>query len=666
MSLQIKITSTILFVIAFSASLTSQSDFKKFIEAKKGYKQLVYKKDKSAIDYLDECHRLARKMKNDSCIIVNYGNYSIFFHVQQNFEKALMYSDSALALQAIDKFDFQRFAILANKAGMLRELGDYEGAKMIYEKIVSDKNIVDSLQFTVLINYSLLFSSLKDYEQAIHQLDRADSLLLNNKDLERKRFYVEWNRGIIYGNINNFKKSIFKCKRAIDLISSDQQRLVLPNIYGIMSIGYRNLGRFEDSKLYADSALILNNGRNKGIEASNLLSKSKYFFFTGDLDSANYFNRQALISLKKKKNSFHYWGVVSNQLRINHKKGIFNETPKFIKSIEKNYPNLSNENKIYLKKYDLEYRLSKNNSKKVMNDVITFFEEVVESSESLLNEKLNEQELKYEAEKFEQQFILAESQQKLQNAIIKQQRTALIGGILSLLFLSVLAYFYYLRGQERKRNNLLLEEKNTILLSQNENIKVLNKEINHRVKNNLHMISSIVEMQSRRMEDGDAKNILDSTDRKIQTMSSLYKRLYSEEQDKIKIDEYLQEIVENLKSFFKSDEEVGINLNVETREEFGAEKALWIGLILNEVVTNAKKHAFDEIANPEVNISFIEKDENLTLEIADNGRGVIQGEANTKKGFGSVLIKSLVLQLKGKMTVDGANGMKYQFVFPAV
>ena len=87
---------------------------------------------------------------------------------------------------------------------------------------------------------------------------------------------------------------------------------------------------------------------------------------------------------------------------------------------------------------------------------------------------------------------------------------------------------------------------------------------------------------------------------------------------------------------------------------------------LKRVVTNAKKHAFDEIANPEVNISFIEKDENLPLEITDNGRGVIEGEANTKKGFGSVLIKSLVLQLKGKMTIYGANGMKYQFVFPAI
>ena len=59
-------------------------------------------------------------------------------------------------------------------------------------------------------------------------------------------------------------------------------------------------------------------------------------------------------------------------------------------------------------------------------------------------------------------------------------------------------------------------------------------------------------------------------------------------------------------------------------------------------------------------------DENLTLKIADIGRGVIEGEANSKKGFGSVLIKSLVLQLKGKMIIYGVNGMKYQFVFPAI
>ncbi|MFW3426095.1 7TM diverse intracellular signaling domain-containing protein [Aliarcobacter butzleri] len=181
--------------------------------------------------------------------------------------------------------------------------------------------------------------------------------------------------------------------------------------------------------------------------------------------------------------------------------------------------------------------------------------------------------------------------------------------------------------------------------------EVLLKELNHRVKNNMQTIVSLIRLQSDEIEDEKLKDILLTTQNRIAAMGHLHELLYNQENiNFIDVYEYFETLVDEVKSSY--DESINIHLDIKTKLKM--EQAIYCGLMINELITNSFKYAF---LNKKGNIYItLEKNNNiLKLSVKDDGIGF--NKDNTTFSLGLTLVNTLAInQLKGEMDIESKNG----------
>lgn len=196
--------------------------------------------------------------------------------------------------------------------------------------------------------------------------------------------------------------------------------------------------------------------------------------------------------------------------------------------------------------------------------------------------------------------------------------------------------------------------------------EVLLKEIHHRVKNNLQIISSLLNFQSNSIPDESVKAMfLESQDR-IRTMALIHTKLYqSKNLGEIKVYEYLDSLVSSLKGSYSI--ETDIELEIETQiSVFEIETVIPLGLIINELVTNSLKYAFKGKNNGKIYIYIKLKNKNTcVIEIGDNGSGLPKNFIlNYSETLGLQLVKIFSEQLQGKIIHDtSVKGTKFILTF---
>jgi two-component sensor histidine kinase len=185
---------------------------------------------------------------------------------------------------------------------------------------------------------------------------------------------------------------------------------------------------------------------------------------------------------------------------------------------------------------------------------------------------------------------------------------------------------------------------------------VLLKEQNHRVKNNMQIVSSLLNLQSRRLTDETAKRAIEESRLRVQSMAILHRRLYDgDELAEVKLADFLEEVATNsLRAFGYGNIVTQFAID---EVSLVADKAISLGLIVNELVTNACKYAFGYVNEPLLMIRCQKQDHAVLLTVADNGPGLSDWrEADSHKGpveivrkksFGMTLIQAQVAQLDG-------------------
>ncbi len=185
-----------------------------------------------------------------------------------------------------------------------------------------------------------------------------------------------------------------------------------------------------------------------------------------------------------------------------------------------------------------------------------------------------------------------------------------------------------------------LEEKDTLL-----------REIHHRVKNNLQVVSSLLRLQTRSTSDEQAKDALNESQTRVESMSLIHQNLYQKENlTGIKMKDYLEKLTNNLFSTYKINEDQ-VSLKLEIQDlNLDIETVVPLGLIINELVTNSLKYAFPENRIGQITVSLKEKDENLELLVKDNGIGIKNfKEATEGDSFGYKLINSFKKKLNAEL-----------------
>jgi len=197
--------------------------------------------------------------------------------------------------------------------------------------------------------------------------------------------------------------------------------------------------------------------------------------------------------------------------------------------------------------------------------------------------------------------------------------------------------------------------------------EVLLREIHHRVKNNMQVISSLLKLQAGYIKDKKYLDMFKDSQGRIMSMSLVYEKLYkSEGMAKINFNGYVKDLVTDLfQSFGVKQDTITLNINAED-VSFGVDTAIPCGLVVNELVTNSLKHAFPDSRKGEIRISLCKADDDeFELVVGDNGVGIPE-EIDFRKteSLGPHLVKILAEnQLQGEINLDRRKGTEFQIKF---
>lgn len=208
----------------------------------------------------------------------------------------------------------------------------------------------------------------------------------------------------------------------------------------------------------------------------------------------------------------------------------------------------------------------------------------------------------------------------------------------------------------------VLDKKNHQLIREISNKNILMREVYHRVKNNLQIISGLLSLQSDRIDHPPSKLMFDESIQRIKAMAMVHEKLYqSENLELVNMQIYMQDLLQELQHSFTQE---GLHFEVTCESiHLKLETAIPIGIIVNEIVTNALKYAFTTTQKKKViTLTMQNREDAFILEVYDNGQGA---DVNAfKNGFGFQLIDSLATyQLKGVIETYNDTGLHHKITF---
>lgn len=294
------------------------------------------------------------------------------------------------------------------------------------------------------------------------------------------------------------------------------------------------------------------------------------------------------------------------------------------------------------------------------------FKEYKQTSDSIYSresiEIIAEKDARYHQQQKDAEIALLSKEKELSEARLSRSRSIMVISFIALGLLTIAAIALYKLNQHIKRKN----ETITKALKDRE---LLLHETHHRVKNNLQMISSLLNLQSKYVDDENVLEVLQKGRNRVESMAILHKNLYvGEDLNKVNIQTYFEGLIQSiLTSYDTSEEEVTLDINAQDIL-LDVETVIPIGLIVNELVTNSLKHAFQDFheEKPSIAVKMTEKKNYYTLRVTDNGVGINDAVLNNdkKESFGQRLIRSLSQKMKASISVNNDHGTIVSFVLP--
>ncbi len=194
--------------------------------------------------------------------------------------------------------------------------------------------------------------------------------------------------------------------------------------------------------------------------------------------------------------------------------------------------------------------------------------------------------------------------------------------------------------------------------------EVLLKEIHHRVKNNLQIISSLLNLQTEQIQDPRDLEIFRESQDRIKSMAIIHEQLYqSQDLAHINFASYIQSMMVHLFNSYSAHSRI-INLKTSLEQiNFEIDTAIPCGLIINELVSNSLKHAFKGRDSGEISIELKNFNDKYRLVISDNGIGFDLSKLENSTSLGLKLVRSLVDQLEGDLEIKSDNGSEFIITF---
>ncbi|WP_178987325.1 tetratricopeptide repeat-containing sensor histidine kinase [Winogradskyella schleiferi] len=575
--------------------------------------QFRYSKDSRIL--IDKAIRISQTHNNAKLLANSYYSLGNFFYYNSQLDSAEVYLDKSLSYVNDETMPFLRASNLMTKSAIYRKQGNIPlalatmlNSKRVLDKIDTSK-LDESQRHKFKGESSVLNNSLANYYNKMQEFHKASKYYDNAyKASLSLGSYV--NAGIIISNKGEM------------LLNQDQHEEALM---------FFKEGKLLKEKGNAPMRFIMSSVLNIGHAQSKL---------------KNY--DEALKNLNEA-HQFYEEGDITENLTIakNYRGNLYVETGNYNLAIK----DCNTSKDLAIKAGNLELTTDACDCLFKAYKAIGKYDKALENyqllsktNDSIFNEnnikKQTQQEMQYEFNKTQELNALELEAKEKQSKLYSY----LAGS--GLLLVLVLGFFSY----RNKKQSIKLAKQKSLLEATVDEKNVLLKETHHRVKNSFQIVSSLLYLQSESVEDKEAKIAIKEAENRVRSMVLIHQRLYNKDElIGINTKEYFSDLVGDIieSHQFKSDP-IAYELDVEPLI-LDIETITPIGLILNELIVNTLKHAFDEVTSKsKIRIKFNHEDNKLILKVIDNGRGFDGEVKNTS--FGITLMKALSKKLKAKLS----------------
>ncbi len=598
------------------------------------------------IDSARTAVRESIKKGNKEELAIDYAQLAYAFFGKGTYDSAVFYYQRSRATENFKNADL----IASNLNGIATAygfLGRADSSIYYYQEALAAYNAMhDTLHISMVeLNLSILFKNLALYDKALEYAFRA---IESHEQLE------EWqslsscysNVSAVYMNLGDFPNALNYAHLALDTRRKiGYTRGVGMSLNNIAEI-YLKMKRYDSAYVNLTRALEIKRSIDDRKTFANTYSNlGTVMLALGRIADAESYFRQALSLRVEFKEKVGEAGCYNNLARIALLKNDHYAADKLLTEAEQilrvtDAPETMREN--------LEIRIQACEVTRQYPLAVEYMRKLLVVKDSILSDEKAESitawQIRYETFRKEQQIIHLQEQGELKSAELQAKQAmiyGLTGGVFLLVVIAGLAY-----------NNFRVAKKGKMMQ------ELFNRELNHRVKNNLQLLASVLSLQSQELQDEVAVTAVKRNEGRVNAMALIHRKLYvGDNLRTIQLKEYARELVNFLLySYSYREGEIGIDLDVEDLE-LDVDRAIPLGLIMNELVSNALKYAFHSQPDPKLGIRIVLRDaKDIHLEVEDNGIGYTPGAEDPEKSFGTKMIHLLVKELRGTIQYKSEDG----------
>ena len=609
-----------------------------------GFAYAYINKSQTWLDYLHNGLNIYSEINDEKGQLDTHYNLGYFYGTFENYPKSIESFRNAETF-AIRVNDQKRLAGIYNNLGLIYHYsGQYDKANEYnFKSLDLSEEIGDKNTGYTHVNIALNYAQEKKFEKSLeHNIIGLE--LFNEKNEIRYVSLILKNIGDVFSEMQELDSAVAYYNKAYDIYKKLDDTESISRYYMLMGIVNQKKEKLEDAKYnyYKAIDILPEKGSRKLLFAiySNICDLNFYM-----IDSIDVSNKIKLLDENISKGNY----MLDIAIKIGSKK-------------------------METESYNVLYKsfLKQGNNDKAMY----YANKYIIEKDSLVSEQkqkaISELQIKYETEKNELEIELLNSENELINTrllqsdiVLKNQKIIIylliIGFVLVVVFITIIYRYYRLT----KRSNRALLDKNHIISKQKEEKDLLIKEIHHRVKNNLQLITSLFDLQMNTTNNQETKSALIDGLNRVKSIGLIHQLLY-QTNDPVNVDfkDFTDKLVAHIAGF-ATNKPLDKTVIIPGDAMFNIETTISLGLIINELLTNTFKYAFNDNEKCSIDISLNRIDEkSYRLTISDNGVGLPDGfNPEESTSLGLKLVYTFAEQLSGHIKYEYDNGAKFNLVF---
>ncbi|MGV3598200.1 MAG: tetratricopeptide repeat protein [Bacteroidota bacterium] len=574
-----------------------------------------------------------------------------------DIDEAKIYSNNLERL-SIKLGDYETAGIAYNTLGFIfQRTGQYDSAVINYKNAVEKFSIAGSNKSAAqaMVNVGIIYKNIGFYQDAVEVT--LDALRVIEKEKDSASLGSAYNNiGIALKELKNYEQAEYYLKKALEIRQAQNDTEAEAGVLNNLGNVYRNWGKFYEALLSYNESLRLKEKLGNAIQlASTIDNIGEVHLKIGNISQAEFFFKRAFY-LRSKVN--YVPGIITSSNRLANlflKKKMLDSAQNFAsKALLLSLENKSRNDRLE------SYRILKLVlfRKEEFKSAFFYAERYIDLYDSLYSEEkaqiIANMEVKYRTEQYVKDLELSAERGKAQQIQIQNQHLLIGGLILALVSILSVTFLVYKNYNAKKKAEAVE--------------KTLRREIQHRVKNNLQLISSMQRLQMDKAQSSEIKKVLQENEDRIQAINLVHQSLYREGRMHRDLDfrKYASNLIANLKESY-SWQQTTIEEKLEIDNYMlPTQIANRLGLVLNELLTNAFKYSFNSSKISEVYITLSKRGDKFIFMLRHTNEYWNYKEARQKPGsFGLTLIEMLLEQMNGQFETEISDvETKYSIVIP--